>query len=73
MINLQQRTNCCTLSRYLNNGKNYFLTLQPFGDSQYIFKLQEIANGTTYMLAVWIVTSEDQVHVTIEEYDGNWW
>ena len=55
------------------NGKNYFLTLQPFGDSQYIFKLQEIANGTTYMLAVWIVSSEDQVHATIEDYVGNWW
>jgi hypothetical protein len=53
-------------------GKNYFLTMQPFGDSQYIFKLQEMLNSTPYMLAAWLVTAEDQVHVTAGEYVDEW-
>lgn len=53
-------------------GKNYFLTMQPFGDSQYIFRLQEISCGTPYVLAAWVATTEDQVIVTTEEYE-NWW
>jgi hypothetical protein len=56
----------------LYEGKNYFLTIQPFGDSQYIFKLQEISNGTPYVLAAWLVTAEDQVHVTAGEYVDEW-
>ncbi|MCL1975520.1 MAG: hypothetical protein FWG61_05095 [Firmicutes bacterium] len=53
-------------------GKNYFLTMQSFGDSQYIFKLQEISNGTPYVLAAWLVTAEDQVHVNAGEYVDEW-
>lgn len=50
-------------------NKYYFLTLQPFGDSQYIFRLQEIADDKAYLLAAWITTIEDQVHVTIGKYE----
>lgn len=52
--------------------KNYFLTMQFFGDSQYLFKLQEIADGKPYMLAAWLATAEDQVHVTAGEFEP-WW
>lgn len=47
-------------------NKNYFLTLQPFGDSQYLFKLQEIADDTSYLLAVWVATLEDQVNLSMD-------
>ena len=49
-------------------GINYFLSMQPFGDSQYIFKLQEIRNDIPYVIAAWLVATEDQTTVTAMEY-----
>jgi len=55
------------------NGKNYVLSLHPFGDAQYIFRLNELAtdargNYTATVHAAWLTTIDYLTCTTVSEW-----
>ncbi len=51
-----------------HGGKNYLLTMEIFGDSQYIFKLSELTGGVPRTLASWILSMTGRVVVDAGKY-----